>query len=127
VLNDLHTFESKDSSYVALQGYQGRVTVNVRVDSIAIDDLPESGGAPTQEQRTAFVRHNIDAIRAMVEKKLEHGDAEPEDCHGRPVLGVRILDTDLAEYMSHPDNRLSYAAFDLRAQSKWIGRDGRFA
>jgi hypothetical protein len=127
VLNDLHIFASKDSSYVALQGYENRVTVNVRVERVAIDDLPGISGTSTEEQRTAFIRQNIDAICTIAETKLERGEGEPEDCHGRPGLGVRIRDADFAEYLSSSDNRLSFAAFDPRAQAKWIGRDGRFA
>jgi hypothetical protein len=127
MLYDLHTIEPIDSSYVAVQGYENRVTVNVRVNATAIDDLPESGVTPTQEQRTAFVRHNMDAIRVIAEKKLERGDAKPEDSHGRPVLGVRISGADFEEYLRQPSNRFSYGAFGPRLQTKWVGSNGRFA
>ena len=122
VLDDFHVFAADSTSYVALQGRLGRVTVNVRVNAIAIDDLDESGGEPTVEQRTAFARHNVDAIRAIAQTKIDRGEAEAENWFGRDVLSVRIRGADFAEYLSHPGNRLSYAAFDPRVQSMWIGR-----
>jgi len=125
MLDNFHMFESKDSSYVALQGYLNRTTVIVRVNSSAIDDLDQFGGAPTQEQRTAFARHNSGAIRAIAQTKIERDEAEPESWVGRDALAVRINGADFAEYLSQPAHRLSYAAFDPRAQVKW-GRDGRF-
>jgi hypothetical protein len=127
MLNDLHTFASKDPSYVALQGHQDRVTVNVRVDCLAIDDLPGVGIKPSGAQRITFARHNIDAIREIAETLLERGEARSEDCNGKPGLAVRIRDIDFAEYLMRPGARLSFAAFDLGAQSRWVGRDGRFA
>jgi len=122
MLIDLHTFTSKDPSYVALQGYQNRVTVNVRVDSVAIDDLPGLGIKPTEAQRLSFVRHNIEAIREIAEKKLEAGEGHPEDCNGHPGLSVRIRDIDFSNYLSVPGNRLSLAAFDGWTHARWIGR-----
>jgi hypothetical protein len=126
VLDHFHVTASADSGHVALQGQLGRLTVIVRVNANAIDDLDESGGEPTVEHRTAFARHNIEAIRAIAQGKIDHGDAESESWFGREVLSVRIRGADFAEYLSHPGNRLNYAAFDPRVQSMWIGRDGRF-
>ena len=121
MLIDLHTFTSKDPSYVALQGYQNRVTVKVRVDSVAIDDLPGLGIRPTEAQRLSFVRHNIESIRQIAEKKLEGGDGHPEDCNGQPGLVVRIRDVDFADYLNVPGNRLSLAAFHGSTHARWIG------
>jgi hypothetical protein len=126
MLNDLHAFATENTSYVALQGYENRVTVNVRVDCRAIADLPGVGVTPTHEQCLAFARHNIEAIREIAETKLENGEAEAEDWHGRPGLGVRITDVDFAEYLTIPGKRISLAAFDPHIQSRWVGGDGRF-
>jgi hypothetical protein len=127
MISDLHMFASKDPSYLALQGHQNRITINVKVDSLAIDDLPGVGLKPSHAQRAAFVRHNLEAIREIVERKLEAGEAQPEDREGRPALGVRIRGIDFAEYVAVTGNRLSLAAFDLGAQAKWVGPAGRFA
>lgn len=125
MLNVLQMFPSQDSSaYVALQGQQGRITVNVRIPRTAIEDLLESGGHPTVDQRIAFVRQNLDAIRVMVDKKLERGDVQPADWEGRSVLDVRIDNRDFAEYLGDRSNQLSYAAFN--AGSSWADRSGRF-
>jgi hypothetical protein len=126
MLNELYVFASKDQRYVALRGYENRVIVNVRVDGLAITDLPGIGLTPTPEQLVAFVRHNIDAIREIAERKLERGDGKPEDHNGQPALGVGIGGTDFVDYLSRPSNRLSLAAFDPGAQATWVGRDGRF-
>ncbi|MGA8708098.1 MAG: hypothetical protein WB646_14055 [Steroidobacteraceae bacterium] len=128
MLDDLHIFASKDPSHVSLQGRQNRFTVIVRIDSLAIDDLPGVGFKPTIEQRTTFARHNLDAIREIAENLLERGEAHHEDRLGQPGLAVRIRDIDFAEYLLKPRSHLSLAAFDLRAQSKWAsGWQGRFA
>jgi hypothetical protein len=125
MLTDLHVIPSQEPSiYVALRGEQSRVPVHIRVARTAIDDLPQSGGHPTADQRTAFVRHNIDAIRAMLDKRLARGDAQSEQWYGRTVLGVRIVDADIAEYLGEPSHRLSYAAFS--AGCIWTDRSGRF-
>jgi hypothetical protein len=126
MLNELHAFASKNSSYVALQGYENRITVNVRLDCRAIYDLPGVGVTPTHEQCRAFARHNIEAIREIAEAKLATGDGEPEDCDGRPGLGIGIHDVDFAEYLSIPGKRLSLAAFDPHIQARWLGGDGHF-
>ena len=126
MLKGLHAFASKDTRYVALQGHENRVTVNVRVDCRAIADLPGVGVTPTQEQCLAFARHNIEAIREIAEAKLENGEGAPEDCDGRPGLGVRIYDVDFAEYLSIPGQRLNLAAFDPYIQARWVGGDGHF-
>jgi hypothetical protein len=65
------------------------------------------------------------SIRAITQTKIDRGEAEAENWFGREVLGVRIRGADFAEYLSHPGNRLSYAAFDPRVRSMWIGRGGR--
>ena len=122
MLVDLHTFQSKDPTYLALQGYQNRVTVNIRVDSVAIDDLPGLGIKPTEAQRLNFIRDNVDAIREIAEKKLEWGEGYPEDCNGEPGLLVRIRDIDFVNYLSAPGNRLSLAAFAGLTHARWIGR-----
>ncbi len=126
MLNDLHVFVAKNSSYIALQGYENRTTVNVRVDCRAIADLPGVGVTPTHEQCVAFARHNIEAMREIAEAKLADGGGEPEDCDGRPGLGIRIRDVDFAEYLTLPGKRLSLAAFDPFVQAKWVGGDGHF-
>lgn len=117
MLEEFHSFQSRDSSYIALQGYENRITINVRVSCDAIDDLPQSGSDPTAEQRTQFVRHNLDAIRVMVEKKLEDGGAVPEDWHGRSALGVHIGEPELSAYLRDSANHLSFAAFDPGARA----------
>ncbi len=122
MLVDLHTFTSKDPTYLALQGYQNRVTVNVRIDSVAIDDLPGLGIKPTEAQRLNFIRDNIEAIREIAEKKLEGGEAHPEDRNGEPGLLLRIRDIDFVNYLSVPGNRLSLAVFDGFTHARWIGR-----
>ncbi len=63
---------------------------------------------------------------AMVENKLSRGHAQPEHWYGREALLVIIGAADFEEYLSHPGGRLSYAVFNPHAQSKWVGRDGRF-
>jgi hypothetical protein len=126
MLNDLHAFTSKDSSYVALQGHENRTTINVRVDCRSVADLPGVGVMPTHEQCLAFARHNIEAIREIAEAKLENGEGEPEDWNGRPGLGIRIRDIDFAEYLTIPGKRISLAAFDPHIQSRWVGGDGYF-
>jgi hypothetical protein len=126
LLNDLHTFGSKNSSYIALQAHENRVTVNVRVDCRATADLPGIGITPTHDQCLAFARHNIEAVREIAEARLANGDGEPEDWGGRPGLGIRIRDVDFAEYLSTPGKRLSLTAFEPHSKSTWIGNDGRF-
>jgi hypothetical protein len=67
----------------------------------------------------------MDAIRVIAEKKLERGDAKPEDSLGRPVLGVRISGADFEEYLRQPGNRFSYGAFGpLCKQSRSEATDG---
>lgn len=128
MLDDLHVFTSKDPGHVALQAQHDRVTLLIRIDSLAIDDLPGVGIKPTASQRTEFARHNLDAIREIAETLLERGQARREDCGGKAGLAIRIRDIDFAEYLLKPGARLSLAAFDLRAQPKWAaGWDGRFA
>jgi hypothetical protein len=124
MLDDVHLAESKDASYVALRGYLNRITVNVRVDSIDIDDIWRFRRALTPEQRIAFVRHNLDAIRVIAEKKLKCGDGEQEDWHGRAAIGVRVRSADFDVYLNDENNRLSYVGFDPRARAKWVGHNG---
>jgi hypothetical protein len=126
MLSDLHAFTSKDSNYVALQGHENRITINVRVDCRAIADLPGIGITPTYEQCLAFVRYNIEAIREIAESKLEDGEGQPEDRAGKLGVAIHIRDVDFAEYLSIPGNRLSLAAFDPYIQTSWLGGDGRF-
>jgi hypothetical protein len=127
MLDDLHVFASGDPRYVALQGHQRRITVNVRIASAAIDDLPGVWITPSEAQRCAFVRHNLEAILEIAETLLERGEALPADCNGRSGLVVQIRDIDFAEYLLQPGVSLNFAAFDPRAQSKLAGRDERFA
>jgi hypothetical protein len=94
MIDDFHMSASPDSSYVALQGQVSRTTVNVRVNSIAIDDLDELTRAPTQEQRRAFAHHNLDALNRIAAAKIERGDAEHESWFGRDALAVRITGDD---------------------------------
>jgi hypothetical protein len=127
MLHDLHIFASRDLGHVALQGQQNRFTVIIRIDSLAIDDLPGVEIKPTPDQHAAFARHNIDAIREIAETLLERGEAVRENCHGKPGLVVQIRGIDFAEYLLKPDASLNLAAFDLHAQPRWADRDGRFA
>ena len=123
---DLQIFPSRDTSYVALQGRLERRPVNVRVLSIAIDDLDAfSPGTPTEEQRTAFVRHNREAVGAIVERKIAAGEIVDENWYGRDAVGVRVTGADFEEYLQHPGNELSYAAFDPRVRPGF-GAQGRF-
>jgi hypothetical protein len=125
-LEDLQVFRSRDSSYVALQGRIDRDPVNIRVRREAIDDLDTfSPGATTDDQRIAFARHNREAIAAIAQAKIDRGEFEDEDWHGRDALAVRVSIADFAAYLQHPGTQVSLAAFDPRVQPKW-GRDGRF-
>ena len=124
MLDGLHLIASKDARYLALQGYKDRMTVNVRVDRIAIDDLWRGSEAPTTEQRMAFICHNLDVIRVIAEKKLKCGDVEQEDWRGRTELGVHIRHADFDVYVNDANNRLSYVGFDPRARANWVGRNG---
>jgi hypothetical protein len=126
MLDDLQLFPSHpDSSYVALQGRLDGGPVNVRVQREAIDDLDRfSPGHPTGEQRVAFVRHNVDAIREIAQAKIERGDVYAEDWFGRDAVAVTIDAADFAEYLRQ-GRQVSYGAFDPRVQVSW-DRDGRF-
>jgi hypothetical protein len=126
VIEHIHAFDSKDSSYVALQGELNREPVNVRVSSTAIDDLDEVTGEPTEEQRRRFAQHNREAFAAIAQSKIDRGDFDMEDWHGRQAYSVRVTGADLAEFRSDPDNQLSFAAFKPEVQARWAGRDGRF-
>jgi hypothetical protein len=127
MLTDLQIFPSQDdSSYVALQGRVDDGPVNVRVLSTAIDDLDAfSPGAPSNDQRVAFVRHNREALAAIAQAKIDRGEFAPENWYGRDALAVGITGADFDEYLRQPGNTLSYAAFNPRVQPRW-GRDGRF-
>jgi hypothetical protein len=110
MLEDLHVFLSRDPGQVSLQGKKNRITVNVRIDSTAIDDLPGIAVTPSQIQRVDFARFNLEAFLEIAETLLERGEAQPVDCDGRPGLEVRIRDVDLAEYLHKPGATFSFAA-----------------
>jgi hypothetical protein len=123
MLNELHAFTSSDPHYVALQGRHNRVTVNIVIDSLAIDDLPGVGIKPTEAQRLDFARINLEAIREIAERKLESGEATLENRGQVPGLVVRICDIDFAEYLSS-GKKLSLAALGAGTQLKWVRRAG---
>lgn len=125
-MDDLQIFPSRDSSFVALQGRLDCAPLNVRVQREAIDDFDRfSGGAPTESQRIAFVRHNLEVIAEIAQAKIDRSEFEHENWHGRDARAVRITGADFAEYLGQAVNRLSFAAFDPGVQPTW-GRDGRF-
>ena len=111
MLEDLHVFLSGDPGQVTLQGKKHHITVNVRIDSAAIDDLPGIVITPSLIQRFDFARFNLEAFHEIAETLLDRGEARPADCDGRPGLEVRIRDIDLAEYLLKPGASLSFAAF----------------
>jgi hypothetical protein len=123
---DLDVFPSHpDSSYVALHGRLDRGPVNVRVRREAIDDLDRFSGAPTEEQRVAFVRHNREAICEIAQLKINRGETYAEDWFGRDAIAVTLDGADFDEYLRE-GHQLSYAAFDPRVRARWADRDGRF-
>jgi hypothetical protein len=126
VIEHIHAFDSKDSSYVALQGELNRKPVNVRVSSTAIDDLDEVTREPTAEQHRRFAQHNREAFATIAQSKIDRGDYAMEDWHGRQAYSVRVSVADIAEYVGHPENQLSFAAFKPEVQARWAERDGRF-
>jgi hypothetical protein len=121
MISKLHVCASSDPNCISLQGYEKRVRVTIQVDKGAIANVPCVGITPTREQSLAFVRHNIDAIRAIAERKLENGEGQPEDYDGKPGLSVLLHDSAFADYLSLPGSRLSLAAFGPHAQARGLG------
>jgi len=112
MIKKLHVCASNNPNYIALQGYENRVRVSVRLDRRAIANVPCVGLALTHEQSLTFVQHNIQAIREIVERKLENGEGQPDDYDGKPGLSLLVQDNAFSDFLSIPGRRLSLAAFE---------------